>query len=176
MKGTTLGIVGLGRVGAEVAKRARAFEMHVVTWSIPPHPERAQALGVERCATLHTLAEVSDIISVHLPQSVETRRIFSAEVFARMKPRTIFVNTSRGGVVDEAALADAMRDKQLRVGLDGFEREPADAVAVFRPALADAGLFVGTPHTQRGQACGSGNHFARRDRQSRHPAWSRSPL
>ena len=146
LKGTTLGIVGLGRVGAEVAKRARAFEMHVVTWSIPPHPERAQALGVERCATLHTLAEVSDIISVHLPQSVETRRIFSAEVFARMKPRTIFVNTSRGVVVDEAALADAMRDKQLRVGLDVFEREPADAVAVFRPALADAGLFVGTPH------------------------------
>jgi D-3-phosphoglycerate dehydrogenase / 2-oxoglutarate reductase len=146
LKGRTLGIVGLGRVGSEVAKRARAFEMHVVAWSIPFRSERADALGVGRCATLHDLAGTSDVVSVHLPQRVETRRLINADVFACMKPGAIFVNTSRGGVVDEAALAEAMRSKGLRVGLDVFETEPAGGVAPFQSAVTSAGLFVGTPH------------------------------
>src|SRR5258708_1752208 len=135
LKGKALGIAGLGRVGSELAKRARAFEMRVVAWSIPFRPERAESLGVAGCPTLHDLVEVSDVVSVHLPQSVETHRLFNADVFARMKPRAIFVNTSRGGIVDEAALAQAMREKDLRVGLDVFEPEPAEGVAGFRPAL-----------------------------------------
>jgi len=146
LKGKTLGIVGLGRVGSEVARRARAFEMHVVAWSIPFRPERAEPLGVGRCAALHDLAGASDVISVHLPQRVETRRLINADVFECMKPGTIFVNTSRGGVVDEAALAEAMRSKGLRVGLDVFETEPAGGVAPFQSAVTSAGLFVGTPH------------------------------
>jgi D-3-phosphoglycerate dehydrogenase len=77
---------------------------------------------------------------------VETTRLFNADVFARMKPRTIFVNTSRGGIVDEAALAVAMRERGLRVGLDVFEPEPSAAVAEFQPAVAGAGAFVGTHH------------------------------
>lgn len=146
LKGKTLGIVGLGRVGSELAKRARAFETRLVAWSIPFRPERAEPLGVGRCATLHELAGASDIVSVHLPQRVETRRLINADFFACMKPGAIFVNTSRGGIVDEAALADAMRSKGLRVGLDVFDPEPAEGIAVFRPAVAAAGLFVGTPH------------------------------
>jgi D-3-phosphoglycerate dehydrogenase len=146
LKGKTLGIVGLGRVGSELAKRARAFEMRALAWSIPFRPERAEPLGVERCATLHELAALSDVVSIHLPQRLETRRLINADVFACMKPGAILVNTSRGGIVDEGALAEAMRDKGLRVGLDVFDPEPAEGVAVFRPALASAGLFVGTPH------------------------------
>jgi D-3-phosphoglycerate dehydrogenase / 2-oxoglutarate reductase len=146
LKGKTLGIAGLGRVGSELAKRARAFEMRVVAWSRQLHPDRAKALGVERCTTLRELAEVSDVLSVHLPQSAETRGLFGAEVFACMKRRAIFINTSRGAVVDEAALAEAMREKDLRVGLDVFEKEPPEGVATFRAALTGAGAFVGTPH------------------------------
>jgi D-3-phosphoglycerate dehydrogenase / 2-oxoglutarate reductase len=146
LKDKTLGIAGLGRVGSELTKRARAFEMRVAAWSIPFRAERVESLGVDWCATLHQLVEVSDVVSVHLPQGDETRRLFNADIFARMKPRAIFINTSRGGIVDEAALADAMREKQLRVGLDVFDPEPVEGVTAFRPALADAGLFVGTPH------------------------------
>ena len=146
LKDKTLGIAGLGRVGSELAKRARAFEMRVVAWSVPFRAERVGPLGVGWCASLDELVEVSDVVSVHLPQSAATRSLFDAAIFARMKPRAIFVNTSRGGIVDEAALAEAMREKKLRVGLDVFDPEPAHGVAAFRPALADAGLFVGTPH------------------------------
>jgi D-3-phosphoglycerate dehydrogenase len=146
LKDCTLGLAGLGRVGSEVARRARAFAMHVIAWSLPFDEEVATAHGVERCATLHELVARSDIVSVHLPQTVETKRLFNADVIALLKPGAIFVNTSRGGIVDEAALAAAMREKGLRVGLDVFDPEPAEAVAEFRPAIAGAGAFVGTHH------------------------------
>ena len=146
LKVKTLGIAGLGRVGSELAKRARAFEMRVVAWSVPFHPARVDSLGIGFCGSLEDLVEESDVVSVHLPQSPSTRRLFDAAVFARMKPHAIFVNTSRGGIVDETALAAAMQEKHIRVGLDVFDPEPAEGVAAFRPALADAGSFVGTPH------------------------------
>jgi D-3-phosphoglycerate dehydrogenase len=146
LKGKTLGLAGYGRIGAEVARRARAFDMNVVAWSIPFDEELAHLHSVGRCASLHELAELADVISVHLPQTVETKRLFNADVFARMKPGAIFVNTSRGGIVDEAALAAAMQAKGLRVGLDVFDPEPAEGVAEFRPAIASAGVFAGTHH------------------------------
>jgi D-3-phosphoglycerate dehydrogenase len=146
LKDRTLGLAGLGRIGLEVARRARAFEMHVLAWSIPYPDELAQAAGVERAATLPDLVARADVVSVHLPQTVETRRLFNADVFARMKPGAIFVNTSRGGIVDEAALATAMRERGLRAGLDVFDPEPAEGVAQFHPAVADAGTFAGTHH------------------------------
>ena len=146
LKGRTLGLAGLGRIGLEVARRARAFEMRVLAWSIPFDEESARAIGIEQRLTLLELVAESDVISVHLPQTVETRRLFHADVFARMKPGAIFVNTSRGGIVDEAALAVAMKDKGLRVGLDVFDPEPAGGTAEFKPAIASAGTFVGTHH------------------------------
>ncbi len=146
LKGRTLGLAGLGQIGGEVARRARAFDMRVIAWSIPYAEDLARSLGVERCATLGELVEQSDAVSVHLPQTVETKRIFNADVFARMKPGAIFVNTSRGGIVDEAALAQAMKDRGLRVGLDVFEGEPSGSTGEFRPAIASAGIFAGTHH------------------------------
>jgi D-3-phosphoglycerate dehydrogenase len=146
LKGKTLGLAGLGRVGSEVARRARAFAMHCVAWSIHFDEEMAAAHGIERCATLHELVARADVVSVHLPQTVETRRLFNADVFARMKPRAIFVNTSRGGIVDEAALVAAMRERGLRVGLDVYDPEPAGGTADFHPEVASAGTFAGTHH------------------------------
>jgi D-3-phosphoglycerate dehydrogenase len=147
LKGRTLGLAGLGRIGREVARRARAFDMHVLAWSIPFDEETAHVHGIERCATLHELVSRADAISVHLPQTTETKRLFNADVFALMKPGAIFVNTSRGGIVDEAALAAAMQSKGLRAGLDVFDPEPAEGVAEFRPAIATAGgIFAGTHH------------------------------
>ena len=146
LKGKTLGIVGLGRIGSEVARRARAFDMRVVAWSVPLRADRASALGVELCPTLHDLASAADIVTVHLPQTVETKRLINADVLACMKPRAIFVNTSRGGIVDEAALAAAMKERGLRVGLDVFDPEPAEGTGEFRPAVASAGVFAGTHH------------------------------
>jgi D-3-phosphoglycerate dehydrogenase len=120
--------------------------MRLVAWSIPFDEDLARSVGIERCASLNELVEQADAVSVHLPQTVETRRLFNADVFARMKPGAIFVNTSRGGVVDEAALAVAMKERGLRVGLDVFDPEPAGGTAEFRPAIASAGTFVGTHH------------------------------
>ena len=146
LKGRTLGLAGLGRIGLEVARRARAFEMRVLAWSIPFDEHAAQAIGIQQRLTLVELVEESDVISVHLPQTLETKRLFHADVFARMKPGAIFVNTSRGGIVDEAALAVAMKDRGLRVGLDVYDPEPAGGTADFKPAIASAGTFVGTHH------------------------------
>jgi D-3-phosphoglycerate dehydrogenase len=146
LKGRTLGLAGLGRIGLEVARRARAFEMRVLAWSIPFDEEAARAIGIEQRLTLVELVEEADVISVHLPQTLETKRLFHADVFARMKPGAIFVNTSRGGIVDEAALAAAMKDRGLRVGLDVYDPEPAGGTADFKPAIASAGSFVGTHH------------------------------
>lgn len=146
LKGRTLGLAGVGRIGAEVARRAHAFEMHILAWSRSLDAELAEELGIERCASLHDLVDRSDVVSVHLPQTVETKRLFNADVFARMKPGAIFVNTSRGGLVDEAALAQAMKDRGLRVGLDVFDPEPAGGTADFQPAIASAGIFAGTHH------------------------------
>jgi D-3-phosphoglycerate dehydrogenase / 2-oxoglutarate reductase len=146
LKGRTLGLAGLGRIGGEVARRAKAFDMRVIAWSIPFDEDLARAHGIERCASLPELVAQADVVSVHLPQTVETRRLFNADVFARMKPGAIFVNTSRGGIVDEAALAAAMKDRGLRAGLDVFDPEPAGGTADFKPAVAFAGTFVGTHH------------------------------
>ncbi len=146
LKGRTLGLAGLGRIGGEVARRAKAFDMRVVAWSHPFDEELARTLGIERCTSLGELVEQADAVSVHLPQTVETKRLFNADVFARMKPGAIFVNTSRGGVVDEAALAVAMKERGLRVGLDVFDAEPAGGTAEFKPAVASAGTFAGTHH------------------------------
>ncbi len=146
LKGRTLGLAGLGRIGSEVARRAKAFEMRVVAWSMHWDEDLARAFGIERCASLGEMVEQADAVSVHLPQTVETKRLFNADVFARMKPGAIFVNTSRGGIVDEAALAAAMRERGLRVGLDVFDGEPAGGTAEFKPSVASAGTFAGTHH------------------------------
>ena len=146
LKGKTIGLAGLGSIGLAVARRAQAFEMPVVAWSRSLTPPRAHELGVASCASVMDLASRCDIVSVHLPESGATRKMFGEEFFARMKPGAMFINTSRGGLVDQAALVRAMKDKGLRAGLDVFDPEPAEGACPFQDELFAMKGFVGTHH------------------------------
>ena len=121
----TIGIVGFGRIGQAVARRARGFGMRVVYSDTVRLPADVEAeTGAERRELDDLLAE-ADFISIHTNLTPETRHLFDAEAFAKMKPTAVLVNTSRGPVVDERALADALTSGEIfAAGLDVFEREP----------------------------------------------------
>lgn len=129
LKGKALGVIGLGSIGLAVVERAKAFEMHVLAHSRSLTFARAEELGVEYCSSLHEIAQKADIVTVHLAQTKETKGMFGADFFRNMKPRAVFINTSRGGLHDEAALVTAMKEKGIRAGLDVFANEPAGGTA-----------------------------------------------
>lgn len=140
LKGMTLGVVGVGAIGQEVIKRAVAFGMNVVAWSRSITPQHASALNCEFGGTdtpaLLALARRADAITVHLPLADSTKKLFNAAFFEAMKPGAYFINTSRGGIVDEAALRDAVRSKGLRAGLDVFDPQPAETEAAWQSETA----------------------------------------
>jgi D-3-phosphoglycerate dehydrogenase len=147
LKGKTLGIYGFGAIGRLVAKRAQAFDMRVVCFNVPElTDEEAADLDVDVCKTPEELAAKSDVVSIHVPGTGDTKGICGETFFAAMKPGAIFVNTSRGSVHNEQELLKAMHAKQLRVGLDVFANEPAGGVADFSPEIAKNLGFVGTHH------------------------------
>jgi glyoxylate reductase len=118
--GATLGVVGYGRIGRAVAARAAGFDMHVLHYSRRP-TESPGYVG-----DLDELLGVSDIVSLHTPGGTETHHLIDARRLALMKPTAVLVNTARGTVVDEAALAEALHGRRLFAdGLDVYEREPA---------------------------------------------------
>jgi glyoxylate reductase len=121
----TIGIVGFGRIGQAVARRAKGFGMRVIYCDAFQLPADVEAeTGAVRREMDELLAE-ADFVSIHTNLTPETRHLFDAEAFAKMKPTAVLVNTSRGPVVDEAALADALASRQIfAAGLDVFEREP----------------------------------------------------
>ena len=127
LAGATLGVVGLGRLGGKVARIGGAFGMDVVAWSQNLTAERAAEVGVRR-VTKDELLSTSDVVTIHLQLSDRTRGLIGAPEFALMKHTAILVNTSRGPIVDEAALLDALRDDQIAgAGLDVFDTEPLPA-------------------------------------------------
>jgi D-3-phosphoglycerate dehydrogenase len=146
LKGRCFGVIGLGAVGKEVIKRAKAFDMSVVAWSRSLTDEEATELGVIRVSTVDDLIAKCDIISMHVPLTSETKHILSAERISRLKPGTIVLNTARGGVVDNQALADALRNGRVRAGLDVFENEPAEAKGEFVNTFSDVPNWIGTHH------------------------------
>lgn len=147
MKGRTIGVIGLGSIGKAVVDRAKAFEMNVLAWSRSLTGWRADELGVTYCRTPEEVAERSDIVTVHLAQTKETKGMFGAAFFAKMKPRAMFINTSRGGLHDEAALVAAMKEKGIRAGLDVFESEPATPTASgLQNAIFSQPGLAGTHH------------------------------
>ena len=121
----TIGIVGFGRIGQAVARRANGFGMRVLYSDAVPLPAEVEAeTGAERRELGDLLAE-ADFVSIHTNLTPETRHLFDAEAFTKMKPTAVLVNTSRGPVVDELALADALASGEIfAAGLDVFEREP----------------------------------------------------
>jgi D-3-phosphoglycerate dehydrogenase len=147
LKGRTLGVIGVGRIGEVVIDRARAFEMPVMAWSRSLTPDRAAALGAGHAANPEELARGSDIVSVHVAAAEGTRGLVGEKVFAAMKPGSYFINTARAEVVDYAALARAVREKGLRVGLDVFEKEPGGGAGTFDDPFVDLeGVVYGTHH------------------------------
>ena len=149
--GKTLGIVGFGRIGRAVARRASGFQMKVIYTDAQRAPaEVERALKAEFWEMNALLAE-SDFISVHVPLLPETRRLFDAPKFKRMKPTAFLINTSRGPVVDEAALVAALEGGQIAgAGLDVYENEPfihpglKRANVVLAPHIASASLETRT--------------------------------
>ena len=139
--GKTLGIIGLGRIGTEVARRAQAFQMAVVAYDPYLGAGVAERLGVER-VDFAGLLRRSDFISVHVPLTKETRGLIGSAELARAKPGVRIVNCARGGIVDEAALAAAIQAGHVAgAGLDVFEREPP-----WGSPVLDLDPVVVTPH------------------------------
>lgn len=141
LQGKTLGIVGFGRIGREVAPRAAAFGMRVLYNDAAPVPSAYQQVDLD------VLLAASDYVTLHVPLTASTRGLLNRERLARMKPGAILVNTSRGEVVEEAALIEALQNGRLAgAGLDVFEKEPP---APDNPLLAMDNVVL-TPHVASG--------------------------
>lgn len=144
--GRTLGIVGLGQIGREITTRAQAFGMRVVAWSRQLTVAEATRLGVGYCQTPLEVARQSDIVSINVAATKDTAQLVNREFLAAMHPGAFLINTSRGTVMDEEALAEAVRTKGLRAGLDVFADEPAGGNAEFLPAIVGLPGVHGTHH------------------------------
>lgn len=125
VKGRTLGVIGTGNIGQEVIVRALALEMRVVAWSRSLTDGFARALGVERRESPEAVAAEADVVSLHVAAAPATHHLADRVFFEAMKPGAFFINTTRGSVVDEAALRWAMDEKGIRAALDVFEGEPS---------------------------------------------------
>ena len=146
LHGRTLGIVGLGQIGREIAARAHAFGMRVVAWSRNLTHEEADRLGVTYAQTPLEVARLSDAVSINVSANAETKHLVNAEFLAAMRPGAYLVNTSRGSVVDEAALEHAVREKRIRAGLDVFENEPAGGTGRLANPIVQVPGVYGTHH------------------------------
>jgi len=138
----TLGLIGLGRIGSAVARRAKGFEMRVMYYDPFRREDLEQSLQIEYRPFTDVLRQ-ADFISVHVPLSEQTRHLIGRDQFSMMKPTAVFVNTSRGPVVDQQALAEALAARRIfAAGIDVFEREP---VPTDDPLLAQGNAIV-APH------------------------------
>lgn len=141
LAGKTLGVVGLGRLGARMAHYGNALDMDVIAWSQNLTDEKAAQGGARRVSKEELFAQ-ADVISVHLVLSERSRGIVGEQDIARMKPGAVIINTSRGPLIDEAALIKALEEGRIGAGLDVYDREPLPADHPFRK-LPNAVL---TPH------------------------------
>jgi D-3-phosphoglycerate dehydrogenase / 2-oxoglutarate reductase len=143
LKGKTLGIVGVGRIGGEVAARAQSFGMSLVGYDPYIAESRFQSLRVHRCSSLDELLDASDIVTVHTPLTDETRGMIGRRELARLSPSATVVNMARGGIVDEDALAEAIgAGKLAAAAVDAFVKEP---VGADHPLTKFSNVFL-TPH------------------------------
>ncbi len=146
LHGRTLGIVGLGQIGREVASRAQAFGMRVLAWSRTLTHREADQLGLRYAQTPLEVAGLSDAVTINVAANADTKHLVNAEFLAAMRPGAYLINTSRGSVVDEDALQLAIADKKLRAGLDVFQNEPAGGTGEFSSPILQAPGVYGTHH------------------------------
>ena len=147
--GKTFGIVGLGEIGFAVAERAAAFGLRVLAIEKDRDEaaeERIRAIGIELVDSLDTLVSTSDVVSIHVPATSETVGSFDARVLGLLRDGAILLNTSRGDVVDEAALMDAVEHRGIRAGLDVYPDEPGSGATEWSSKLAQHPNVVGTHH------------------------------
>ena len=144
LEGSTLGIVGVGRIGRLVALRAAAFGMKVLAFDVAIDEEASLPEDPWTFADLDTLLRESDFITLHIPLTAETDGLIGEQALSMMKPTAYLVNTSRGGIVDEAALVRALSDKRIAgAALDVFATEP---VAPSHPLILERERTILTPH------------------------------
>ena len=144
--GRTLGLIGVGKIGQEMIPRARAFGMPVVAWSRSLTAEKAVLLGVEMKESPAAVASAADIVSIHLALNPETKNLLNAGFFDSMRDGAYFINTARGDVVDQQALAAAMKTRGIRAGLDVYAVEPTSAAGAFEDQIGKEEGLYGTHH------------------------------
>ncbi len=144
--GRTLGLIGVGRIGQEMISRAKAFGMPVVAWSRSLTPERAEKLGIEMKQSPLEVASVSDVVSIHVALNNDTKNLIDEKFFTAMKPGSYFINTSRAEVIDQPALARAVKERGLRAGLDVFAGEPTGGVGTVEDDIFKLDGVIGTHH------------------------------
>jgi D-3-phosphoglycerate dehydrogenase len=146
--GRTLGLLGYGHIGQEMARRAHAFGMPVVVWSrrLASGGETDADTPVQIARSPKEVAERCDVLSVHLALAPETRTLVDASVLERLKPGALFINTARAEIVDAEALATVVRERQIRAGLDVFASEPSAATGTFSDPIVSLPLVYGTHH------------------------------
>ena len=142
IKGKTLGIAGVGAIGKELAKRALAFDMKVLAFDVVPF----ELEGVESVASIEDLFKQADVLSLHVPLNDATRHLVNAERLALLKDSAILINASRGGVIDEKALVEAVKQRGLRVALDVYEQEPGASDKAYTGEIARLDTVIGTHH------------------------------
>ena len=148
LAGLTLGLIGLGNIGAQMAALGRGFGMRIVAWSQNLREERCEEVGAERMESLPALMARADVSSVHLVLSERSRGLVGTQAFAAAKPGHVFINTSRGPIVDTGALLAGLRaGRPAMAGLDVFDAEPLPADDPLRDrALIESGALLLTPH------------------------------
>jgi D-3-phosphoglycerate dehydrogenase len=150
LKGSTLGIVGLGSIGLGVATRAQAFGMTVKALRRPGRPAATEKaitdLGIELLDSLPSLAAAVDILSLHIPSGADTKGIVDDKTLSAMKPGNVLINTSRADIVDADALLNALNSGNLRAGLDVYPDEPGTGTAEWTSAISTHPAVTGTHH------------------------------
>lgn len=148
--GRDIGVLGMGAIGSEFARRARSFGMRVHVKKRGDRDDRTEALleeiGAIQHGSLFELAEACDILSFHIPETEATTRIVDREFLAHVRPGAVIINTSRGELIDESALLEAMDSKGIRAGLDVYVGEPEEGRAAFHSELAAHPNAYGTHH------------------------------
>src|SRR6478735_8987964 len=146
--GRTLGLLGYGSIGQEVAIRAIAFGMPVIVWSrrFAEGREAPPQLPIRIAASPEEVAEASDVLSLHLALAPETKGLVGRSLLNKLKPGSYVINTARGDILDYAALEEAVRERHIRVGLDVYPGEPSAAAADFVSTIASLPNVYGTPH------------------------------
>ncbi|MBL93621.1 MAG: hydroxyacid dehydrogenase [Myxococcales bacterium] len=150
LMGKTIGIIGLGGIGLSVAERAKAFGLRVIgqrkSGRSPETEQRIRQIGIRLADTVEELVATSDIISVHVPFNEKTMSLVDEELLRSFKDKAILLNTSRGEIIDEPALIQAMNERGIRAGLDVFCDEPASGESTIISTLASHPSVVGSHH------------------------------